>query len=162
MNKKFIISIVVLISLFGLVAFWPKTTCDASGVGCRPSSQSQTKQPKAEIIQSELQNNTALLIDVREPDEFAADHAENAKNIPLGDIEAGKLTKANMTVKIYVYCRSGKRAGVAKTALEKQGYTNVENLGCTIKGLLVVHLDAAGTTEDAHSQPPLRHRLARR
>lgn len=70
MNKKFIISIVVLISLFGLVAFWPKTTCDASGVGCRPSSQSQTKQPKAEIIQSELQNNTALLIDVREPDEF--------------------------------------------------------------------------------------------
>lgn len=76
-----------------------------------------------------MQNNTALLIDVREPDEFAADHAENAKNIPLGDIEAGKLTKANMTVKIYVYCRSGKRAGVAKTALEKQGYTNVENLG---------------------------------
>ncbi len=75
MNKQFIISIVVLISFFGLVAFWPKTTCDASGVGCRPSSQSQTKQPKAEIIQSKLQNNTALLIDVREPDEFAADHA---------------------------------------------------------------------------------------
>ena len=62
MNKKFIISITVLIGLLGLVAFWPKTTCDASGVGCRPSSQSQTKQPKAEIIQSELQNNTALLI----------------------------------------------------------------------------------------------------
>ncbi len=129
MNKKFIISITVLISLFGLAAFWPKSTCDASSGNCESPSQSQTKQPKAEIIQSELQNNTALLIDVREPDEFAADHAENAKNIPLGDIEAGKLTKANMTVKIYVYCRSGKRAGVAKTALEKQGYTNVENLG---------------------------------
>lgn len=129
MNKKFIISFVVLISLFGLVAFWPKTTCDASGANCRPFSQLQTKQPKAEIVQNEPQNNTALLIDVREPDEFAVGHAENAKNIPLGDIEAGKLTEATKTVKVYVYCRSGKRAGVAKTALEKQGYTNVENLG---------------------------------
>ena len=129
MNKKFIISIVVLISLFGLVAFWPKTTCDASGANCRPFSQLQTKQPKAQIVQNELQNNTALLIDVREPDEFAVGHAENAKNIPLGDIEAGKLTEATKTVKVYVYCRSGKRAGVAKTALEKQGYTNVESLG---------------------------------
>ena len=119
----------VLISLFGLVAFWPKTTCDASGANCRPFSQLQTKQPKAEIVQNELQNNTALFIDVREPDEFAVGHAENAKNIPLGDIEAGKLTEATKTVKIYVYCRSGKRAGVAKTALEKQGYANVESLG---------------------------------
>ena len=119
----------MLISLFGLVAFWPKTTCDASGANCRPFSQLQTKQPKAEIVQNELQNNTALLIDVREPDEFAVGHAENAKNIPLGDIEAGKLTEATKTVKVYVYCRSGKRAGVAKTALEKQGYTNVESLG---------------------------------
>lgn len=129
MNKKFIISITTLIGLFGLAAFWPKSTCDASSGSCESSSQLQTKQPKAEIVQSELQNNTALLIDVREPDEFAADHAENAKNIPLGDIEAGKLTEATKTVKVYVYCRSGKRAGVAKTALEKQGYTNVENLG---------------------------------
>ena len=129
MNKKFIISITTLIGLFGLAAFWPKSTCDASSGSCESSSQLQTKQPKAEIIQSELQNNTALLIDVREPDEFAVGHAENAKNIPLGDIEAGKLTEATKTVKVYVYCRSGKRAGVAKTALEKQGYTNVENLG---------------------------------
>ena len=129
MDKKFIVSITVLIGLFALAAFWPKSTCDASSGSCESSNQSQTKQPKAEIVQNELQNNTALLIDVREPDEFAADHAENAKNIPLGDIEAGKLTETTKTVKIYVYCRSGKRAGVAKTALEKQGYTNVENLG---------------------------------
>ena len=129
MNKKFIISITTLIGLFGLAAFWPKSTCDASSGSCESSSQLQTKQPKAEIVQSELQDNTALLIDVREPDEFAVGHAENAKNIPLGDIEAGKLTEANKNVKMYVYCRSGKRAGIAKTALEKQGYTNVESLG---------------------------------
>ena len=129
MNKKFIISVTVVIGLFGLAAFWPKSTCDASSGNCESSSQSQNMQSKADTIQGELQNNTALLIDVREPDEFAADHAENAKNIPLGDIEAGKLTETTKTVKIYVYCRSGKRAGVAKTALEKQGYTNVENLG---------------------------------
>lgn len=129
MNKKFIMSITVLIGLFALATFWPKSTCDASSGSCESSNQSQAKQSKADTIQSELQQNTALLIDVREPDEFAAGHAENAKNIPLGDIEAGKLTEANKTVKMYIYCRSGKRAGVAKTALEKQGYTNVESLG---------------------------------
>ena len=129
MNKKFIISVTVVIGLFGLAAFWPKSTCDASSGNCESSSQSQNMQSKADTIQGELQNNTALLIDVREPDEFASGHAENAKNIPLSDIEAGKLSEVKKTIKIYLYCRSGKRAGVAKTALEKQGYTNVESLG---------------------------------
>ena len=100
MNKKFIISVTVVIGLFGLAAFWPKSTCDASSGNCESSSQSQNMQSKADTIQGELQNNTALLIDVREPDEFAADHAENAKNIPLGDIEAGKLTEVKKTIKI--------------------------------------------------------------
>lgn len=129
MNKKLIISIMVLIGLFGLAAFWPKSTCDASSGSCRPSSQSQAKQPKAEIVQGELQNNTALLIDVREPDEFAAGHAENAKNIPLGDIEASRIIEADKNIKIYLYCQSGRRANIAKSALEKQGYRNVESLG---------------------------------
>ena len=129
MNKKFIIAITLLVSLFGLAAFWPKSTCDASSGSCESSSESQVKQSKADMVEDELKANTALLIDVRESDEFAAGHAENAKNIPLGDIETGKLVETDKNRKIYVYCRSGKRAGVAKTALEKQGYTNIESLG---------------------------------
>jgi phage shock protein E len=35
----------------------------------------------------------------------------------------------NKYQKIYLYCRSGTRAGKAKTMLENIGYTNVENIG---------------------------------
>jgi phage shock protein E len=30
---------------------------------------------------------------------------------------------------IYVYCRSGRRSGIAQTTLGEAGYTNVVNLG---------------------------------
>ena len=129
MNKKYIFAIAVFVGLAGLAVFWPKSTCDASSKNCESSSQSQTNQSKADIVQRELSKGTALLVDVREPDEFAAGHAENSKNVPLDDIEAVKLGQADKNKKIYVYCKSGRRAGIAKTALEKQGYTNIESLG---------------------------------
>lgn len=129
MNKKLVAIIVVVISLLGLVIFRPKSTCDASSKDCYQSDQPQTKQSKADIVQSELKGSKALLVDVREPDEFATGHAENSKNIPLSGIKEGKLTEVDKNKKIYVYCRSGKRAGVAKESLEERGYANVENLG---------------------------------
>lgn len=69
------------------------------------------------------------LVDVREPDEYATDHANGAINIPLGDILNGDLSKIDITKPVYVYCRTGNRAGQAKTALEQAGYKNVTNLG---------------------------------
>lgn len=72
----------------------------------------------------------AVWFDVRSPGEFATGHVEQASNIPHSKIssELPKLV-ADKNQKIYLYCRSGKRAGIAKAALEKLGYTNVENLG---------------------------------
>ena len=69
------------------------------------------------------------LVDVREPDEYATDHANGAINIPLGDILNGDLSKIDINKPVYVYCRTGNRAGQAKTALEQAGYKNVTNLG---------------------------------
>lgn len=69
------------------------------------------------------------LIDVREPDEYAADHANGAINIPLGNILNGDFSKIDINRPVYVYCRTGNRAGQAKTALEGAGYQNVTNLG---------------------------------
>lgn len=73
-------------------------------------------------------NDGALLIDVREPDEFASGHAPQAKNIPLGDITKNGVDAPKDT-KIYLYCRSGHRAGLALAALKAKGYGNVVNLG---------------------------------
>jgi phage shock protein E len=69
------------------------------------------------------------LIDVRTSEEYIASHADSAINVPLDDILDGKLSKINKNKPLYVYCRSGKRAGQAKVALEKAGYKDVVNLG---------------------------------
>ncbi|GMR15691.1 MAG: rhodanese-like domain-containing protein [Gammaproteobacteria bacterium] len=72
--------------------------------------------------------NGALLIDVRTKEEFDAGHIEGAINIPYQETNA--LMNAIGTDKqrpVVVYCRSGKRAGRAKAALDENGYTNIFN-----------------------------------
>jgi len=71
-----------------------------------------------------------LWIDVRSPDEYASGHVEDAVNIPYTEIGAriGEVTEDKDAV-IYVYCRSGRRSGIAKQTLLEAGYINVVNLG---------------------------------
>jgi len=71
----------------------------------------------------------SIIIDVREPEEFAASHVSGAINIPLGQIQSGNvnLEGANKSDTIVVYCSSGNRSSQAKAILEGRGYTNVQN-----------------------------------
>jgi phage shock protein E len=76
----------------------------------------------------------AVLLDVRTPEEFAEGHVEGAKNIPHDQIDAraaelDELQGGDKTTPIVVYCRSGRRAGVAKQSLIAGGRTQVTNLG---------------------------------
>ncbi len=71
----------------------------------------------------------AVLIDVREPGEYAGDRIPGSVNIPLGTIpDSAKLPKEKDTP-LYVYCRSGARSSSAARKLAAAGYTNVTNLG---------------------------------
>jgi phage shock protein E len=69
-------------------------------------------------------------IDVRTAAEFNTGHLAGAVNIPHGEIanEIAGLTQ-DKNAEIYLYCRSGGRAGKALNALEKLGYTQVVNEG---------------------------------
>lgn len=71
-----------------------------------------------------------LIVDVREPDEFASGHIPDAINVPLGTIEGTEV--AEMPDKdqlIMLYCRSGRRSALAGAALADMGYTNVIDFG---------------------------------
>lgn len=75
-----------------------------------------------------LIDNGALLIDVRTAEEFADGHIDGAINIPYQQTDAlESAIGADKQRQVVVYCRSGHRAGIAKDALEKAGYTNVFN-----------------------------------
>lgn len=74
------------------------------------------------------------LVDVREENEYASSHLENAINIPVGKIDTIKnygIVKYDDT--IIVYCRSGNRSKTAAEALVKMGFTNVYDLGAITK-----------------------------
>jgi phage shock protein E len=70
-----------------------------------------------------------VIIDVREPFEFATGHVKGALNIPPTKLMKGasKLEGVAKDTEIIVYCRSGARSAVAMNMLQKLGYTNVKN-----------------------------------
>ena len=72
----------------------------------------------------------AILIDVRSAEEFAEEHLPGAVNIPHTEIaEKIAAVAPDKSGEIYLYCRSGRRVGVAMEALHKLGYQNMHNLG---------------------------------
>ncbi len=70
----------------------------------------------------------ALLLDVREPKEYAAGHIPGSKNLPLGRIREIERMNVPEGTKVYVYCLSGGRSGRAAAALRAMGY-EVQNIG---------------------------------
>lgn len=68
-------------------------------------------------------------IDVRSDSEFDSGHVSVATHIPYEEI-AARITEvtADRDAEIYLYCRSGRRAGIAQDVLEDMGYTRVTNL----------------------------------
>jgi len=70
-----------------------------------------------------------VIIDVREPYEFATGHVKGALNIPPADLMAGtkKLDGIAKDTEIILYCRSGSRSAVSANILKARGYTNIVN-----------------------------------
>ncbi|YAL83393.1 rhodanese-like domain-containing protein [Dermacoccaceae bacterium W4C1] len=75
----------------------------------------------ADITPKELADD-AVLLDVREQDEWDAGHAPGAVHIPLAELPAriGELPETDK--ELPVICRSGGRSARAVAWLEQQGY----------------------------------------
>ncbi|MBU3704327.1 MAG: MBL fold metallo-hydrolase [Ilumatobacteraceae bacterium] len=70
----------------------------------------------------------AVLIDVREPDEFAEGTIDGARNIPLGEVE-GHIRLLDKATPIAFLCRSGNRSGKAAELYREAGYKAVNLRG---------------------------------
>ena len=79
-----------------------------------------------------------LIIDVREPGEYAQGHVTGAINIPRGLLEfkiwskVGFPDNTDTGKKIYIYCKTGGRASLATKSLKDLGFTKVKAVNMII------------------------------
>lgn len=71
-----------------------------------------------------------IWIDVRSAAEFQQGHLPGAINIPHTDIASRiQQVTSDKNARIQLYCRSGRRSGLAEAELKKLGYQHVVNAG---------------------------------
>ena len=73
-------------------------------------------------------HGSAVLLDVREPDEWQAGHAPQADHIPLGQLEH-RLAELPRDRQIITVCRSGRRSVLAAQQLAARGYQAINLTG---------------------------------
>jgi rhodanese-related sulfurtransferase len=68
-----------------------------------------------------------FVLDVRAPEEFVTGHVPGAVNIPYDQVGA-RLAEVPKDKDVVLYCRSGRRAGMAAEVLAANGYTRLKHL----------------------------------
>jgi rhodanese-related sulfurtransferase len=75
-----------------------------------------------------LRDTGALVVDVREPDEYESFHVPGARLIPLADVPE-RIEEIPDDQQVYVVCGSGGRSARAVDFLNRQGYDAVNVAG---------------------------------
>lgn len=106
-----------------------------AGCGSREEDIKNTasyQQITAEEAKSMMEEQPdAVILDVREQDEYDAGHIPGAVLLPVGTINQETAASAILekdTV-VLVYCRSGNRSKTASQALADLGYTQIYEFG---------------------------------
>lgn len=112
---------------------------------------SKTVDPRT--LSQWLQAGQAVLVDVREPFEHAAERIEGARHVPLGKVDPRALPTTQAGERLVFHCRSGARSGKAlercEAALEQAG-------------IEVFHLEGGIEAWKAAGQPVAQSRHAPR
>lgn len=119
----------------------------------------QQRHPAAETAPDDVAATAklALLIDVREPDEFQAGHIADSVNLPRGVLEmklhqhpaVAAYADANAALDalaerpLYLICRSGARSALAALSLQQMGFTQLYS----VDGGVMAWIDAGFAVE---------------
>ena len=87
------------------------------------------KEMDPKTLGTEISLKNIFLLDVRELSEWQEGHINGAFHLPLGQINERETKDFPKDKPIYVYCRSGRRAGDAVSILKSLGYENAVNIG---------------------------------
>lgn len=76
------------------------------------------------FIEGAKTDSMAVILDVRQPSEFAEGHIEGAVNLDWLDEKAFKegVVKLDTAKTYYIYCRSGRRSNAAADKMQSDGF----------------------------------------
>jgi rhodanese-related sulfurtransferase/TusA-related sulfurtransferase len=93
--------------------------------------QEETKYPNIvsndDVVKKLEANEDVVVLDVREPAEYAFGHIPNALSIPFGELE-NRIGELDQSKTILVVCRTGNRSDMASQALSSKGFEKVWNV----------------------------------
>ena len=99
--------------------------------GCSAQTDNvKVLKPKTFIKQAQA-DSTAIILDVRTPDEYAEGHIEGTMLLNFLDDKAFNegLKKLDKKHTYYIYCRSGRRSHGACEKMNKQGFKTFDMEG---------------------------------
>ena len=125
------IAIFILGAAALVAACSPATPTAAPGATSPAQSAPVAVQPlPAEVSTAEalaLRGAGAFVLDVRQPDEWAAVHIPGATLIPLGDLPS-RLAEVPKDQRVVVVCHSGNRSAKGRDVLLGAGYPSVTSM----------------------------------
>lgn len=97
--------------------------------GCAGDDAPSTDVP-ADTLSYSPASDSVVYVDVRRLDEYEAGHVTGAIHIPVDELEArlAELEPYRDNL-VTLYCRSGKRASVADSILQSNGFAFTQNAG---------------------------------
>lgn len=80
-----------------------------------------------------INREKAVLVDVSEPAEYAAGHANGARNVPLGSLSGAKELPSNKSLPVVLMCATGARSARAASQLRKAGHERAVSVSGGLK-----------------------------
>ena len=89
-------------------------------------------EPAAKVVDAaearKLAAEGVKVVDVRTAVEFAMGHVPGAVNIPFDEMEKRHAELGPASTPVLLYCRSGRRSGIAAETLKAKGFTKLYDL----------------------------------
>ena len=99
----------------------PVASAPASAPAAAPMS------PEALLEHQSRHPDHLFVLDVRTPQEYAEGHVPGAVNVPYDQL-ASRLAEVPKDKDVVLYCKSGRRAGIAADVLAANGYMRLSHL----------------------------------
>jgi len=125
----------LLVILIGLIIFFNQNACTSQATSAEVNDSSIQEAVITKNIGTEEFNgymkdkSQAIILDVRTPGEVTEGYLEGALNIDFSNKEfQNNLQKLDKSKPVLVYCRSGRRSGIAMNYMRDMGFVEVYNL----------------------------------